>query len=63
MFNKTGTASTHNKSCMEAYQGGAVTIGVGVGLAGFSFFLVFGLLCRHTAGNSITAEMHTSGVQ
>jgi len=32
MFNKTGTASTHNKSGMEAYQGGAVTIGVGVGI-------------------------------
>jgi len=24
--------------------------------------LVFGLLCHHTASNSITAEMHTSGV-
>ena len=26
-------------------------------------FLVPGLLCRHTASNPITAEMHTSGVQ
>ena len=26
-------------------------------------FLVFGLLCRHTASNSITTEMHTSGAQ
>jgi len=26
-------------------------------------FLVFGLLCRHTASNSITSETHTSGVQ
>ena len=25
--------------------------------------LVFGLLCRHTASNSITTEMHTSGAQ
>jgi len=24
------------------------------------WFLVFGLLCRHTASNPITAEMHTS---
>ena len=32
MFNKTGTASTqHSKSSMEAYQGGTVTISVGVG--------------------------------
>jgi len=27
------------------------------------FGLVFGFLCRHTASNPITAEMHTSGVQ
>ena len=27
------------------------------------WFLVFGLLCRHTASNPITAEMHTSGVR
>jgi len=27
------------------------------------WFLVFGLLCRHTASNPITAEMHTSTVQ
>ena len=27
------------------------------------FFLVFGLLCRHTASNSITSETHTSGAQ
>ena len=27
------------------------------------WFLGFGLLCRHTASNSITTEMHTSGVQ
>jgi len=26
------------------------------------WFLVFGLLCRHTASNPITAEMHRSGV-
>ena len=26
-------------------------------------FLVFGLLCRHTASNSITCETHTSGAQ
>jgi len=25
-------------------------------------FLVFGLLCRHTARHPITAEMHKSGV-
>ena len=29
----------------------------------FCGFLVLGLLCRHTASNPITAEMHTSGVQ
>jgi len=28
-----------------------------------ALFLVFGLLCRHTASNPITAEVHTSGVQ
>jgi len=27
------------------------------------WFLVVGLLCRHTASNSITTEMHTSGAQ
>jgi len=27
------------------------------------WFLVFGLLCRHTASNSITSETHTSGAQ
>ena len=27
------------------------------------FFLVFGLIYRHTASNSITTEMHTSGAQ
>jgi len=27
------------------------------------WFLGFGLLCRHTASNPITTEMHTSGVQ
>jgi len=27
------------------------------------WFLVFGLLCRHTASNSITTEMHKSGAQ
>jgi len=27
------------------------------------WFLVFGLLCRHTASNPITAEMHTSSVR
>jgi len=27
------------------------------------WFLVFGLLCRHTVSNPITAEIHTSGVQ
>ena len=32
MFNKTDTGSTHSKSGMEAYQGGAVTISVGVGV-------------------------------
>jgi len=26
-------------------------------------FLVFGLLCRHTASNPITSETHTSGAQ
>jgi len=26
-------------------------------------FLVFGLLCRHAASNSITSETHTSGAQ
>jgi len=26
-------------------------------------FLVFGLLCRHTASNSITSKTHTSGAQ
>ena len=26
-------------------------------------FFGFGLLCRHTASNPITAEMHTSGAQ
>jgi len=26
------------------------------------WFLVFGLLCRHTASNPLTSEMHTSGV-
>ena len=31
---------------------------------GLSFFLrFFGLLCRHTASNSITSETHTSGAQ
>ena len=29
----------------------------------FSRFLVFDLLCRHTASPSITADMHTSGAQ
>jgi len=28
-----------------------------------TWFLVFGLLCRHTASNSITTETHTSGAQ
>ena len=32
MMNKTGTAGTHNRSGMEVYQDGAVTIGVGVGI-------------------------------
>jgi len=27
------------------------------------WFVVFGLLCHHTASNSITTEMHTSSVQ
>jgi len=33
----------------------------GTHTGGFGFG--FGLLCRHTAGNSITAEMHTGGAQ
>ena len=27
------------------------------------WFLVFGLLCRHTASNSISSETHTSGTE
>ena len=30
MFSKTGTGSTHSKSGIAAYQGGVVTIGIGI---------------------------------
>jgi len=38
-------------------------VGVARILAGSFGFVGFGLLCRHTASNSITTEMHTSGAQ
>ena len=31
--------------------------------SGFWVFLVFGLLCRHTASNSMSSETHTSGAR
>jgi hypothetical protein len=33
------------------------------GVSQYFIFLVFGLLCHHTASNSITPETHTSGAQ
>ena len=33
------------------------------GVSQYFVFLVLGLLCHHTASNSITPETHTSGAQ
>jgi len=41
----------------------SITCSLFQGQGGQEKFLVFGLLCRHTASNSSTADTHTSGAQ